>query len=668
MKKSYKGIVTFAAITAIFVALIAVNYKSYISAFQTVLNKVQGNNDTEASEAISNTFKDNFAFRNKFIDLYGLSKKASCEDIIGNYEYVKDEAGIMQHIITPMTYENYVSSMKSLIDKLNELDISCIDVNIPDRGYNFSAADNLSYNGKRNDEVEAQLVEYGMDELNIKELMIDTGIISLEDYFFHTDCHLTTKAEFYMAKILTEHLSNKYGLEFPNTDEIYNLNNYDLSDHDFWGGFSGSCGKNYIAPDNFQTFIPRFDTQMRLTMPDGNVREGGFIDVMTNQYDSRSDSPYWVTNYGQWPTLYYEYDNLKYPDSPRLLVICDSMFMRSNTFLALNASHITVLDPRYIRGKEYIIDCLLKDSFDAAIICHIDYFNNNLFLSEPTVPEKILDSQTVPYNGMWLDYVNNNDLNNNNSTPGEIKKSYYANNEIVVFNGWAADFNANKPLSALYVKLGEKLVKCDYGSERTGVSDFFNNSDLTMTGFYVEIPKSYFDGLNELEFIQIGNDGTYRFEGVKYKLTDDAPNSDNINTIPEKTTERQFHDSENYMWIDYINGIDLNGEDSHQLEIKKSYFNDKNTVSFVGWAADFNVNKPLSALYIKLGERLVKCDYGIERSSVSDYYGNKDLRMTGFEIEVPSSYFEGLSEFEFVQVGYDGTYRFDNVKYEIVSE
>lgn len=55
------------------------------------------------------------------------------------------------------------------------------------------------------------------------------------------------------------------------------------------------------------------------------------------------------------------------------------MFMRANTFLALNTSRLTVFDPRYINGSEDAINCLLDDDYDAIIICHVEYFNNVKF-------------------------------------------------------------------------------------------------------------------------------------------------------------------------------------------------------------------------------------------------------------------------------------------------
>lgn len=526
--KKYSNMVSFIAISLVFLLLIGVNYNSYISAAQTAVWKLQGNSDIHVQEAIESTLKDNFKYRNELIDVYGTTKKILGENIIGKYEYVKDESGIMQHILGQNIDDknNYITSIKNLLEKLNECDIPCVDVNLPDRGQNFSAANEFEYNCKRNRDVEDQIIIFGVDEFNVQERLIDTEVIPHNDFFFHTDVHLTTRAEFLIAKYLTEYLTDKYSIVFPNSDIVYNSDMYDWQDHDFCGNFCASSGKYFANIDNFQTFVPKFETELKLTFPDGNVKQGNFIDVMTNQYGE--GTPYWVTNYGQWPTLYYTYDNLQYPQGPKLLVLYDSIFMRANTFLALNSSRLTVLDPRYINGNEYIVDCLLDDDYDAIIICHTDYFNNNLFLSNVDIPENILPGSEISYKGMWLDNVNTADLNSGGYTQGEIPISLYQDSQTVFLNGWAADFNANMPLSALYIKVGDKTVKCQYGIERTSVSDYFQNENLKMTGFNVTIPKSYLDVVDKIEFIQVGNDGTYRFESVEYKVVDTGSFDNNL--------------------------------------------------------------------------------------------------------------------------------------------
>ena len=302
-------------------------------------------------------------------------------------------------------------------------------------------------------------------------------------------------------------------------------------------------------------------------------------------------------------------------------------------------------------------------------MCSSD-LNIPILVDNDDIQTNTISCNETSYKGMWLDNVNSADLNSSEYTAGQIPKRLYEDNQTVFLNGWAADFNANMPLSALYLKVGDKTVKCQYGIERTSVSDFFQNENLKMTGFNVTIPKSYLDGVDKIEFIQVGNDGTYRFESVEYKVVDTGSFDNNLvlGNIDIPDNVKPLQDIQYYgMWLDNVNGVDFNVGHT-QGEITKALYQDSNVVEFIGWAADFTVNKPLSALYLKIGERILKCEYGVERTSVSDHFQNPDLMMTGFEISFPTEYLKEINEIEFIQVGNDGTYTFEPIKYKLITQ
>lgn len=511
MKKISSNFIFTAVIGLIFLLLIGLNWNNYLSVFKKVIDSsVQDGTKINLEESISNTLKADFTLRDDLIDLCGFSKRLLGERIIGDNEYAADEIGMLQYIVSPIKGDNYISSMEKMSKLFKERNIPCVNVNFPDRGEKFSPSEELSYAGKIYHEIEMQLDHLDVDRFNVKEELVDTSIVSFEDFYFKTDVHATTKAEFYIAKQLTKYLADNYLLNFPDTDNVYNEKMYDWKSYDFLGNLGDSCGRFFVGTDSFQTFIPKFNTNLKLTVPGEKIIEGDFNEVMTNGYNEG----YWITNYGQWPQALYQYDNLNYPDAPRLLVICDSIFMRANVFLTLNASHVTVFDPRYIEGNEYIIDYLLEDKYDAVIVCSSEYFRDILFADAPVIPGNV----SVPwdgYMGMCLDYVNNNHIESD-----EISKVWLENNEFVSANGWAADFSVNQPLSKLYLKLGDHIIKCKYGLERTSVSDYFGIESIKNCGFEVKFPKDWLDGVNTLEFIQIGQDGTYRFETVSYKIVD----------------------------------------------------------------------------------------------------------------------------------------------------
>ena len=193
----------------------------------------------------------------------------------------------------------------------------------------------------------------------------------------------------------------------------------------------------------------------------------------------------------------------------------------------LLSEHFSTFVKYSVRNVSITVDDVVNP--DVVIFSCSERFINPLLLQQANVPylsdendlpKNIISCKDISYKDMWLDNVNSIDLNTEGYIAGQIPKKLYQDAQTVFFNGWAADFNVNMPLSALYLKAGDKIIRCQYGIERTSVSDFFQNENLKMTGFNVTIPKTYLDGVDKIEFIQGGYDGSYRFEAVEYTLID----------------------------------------------------------------------------------------------------------------------------------------------------
>jgi len=119
----------------------------------------------------------------------------------------------------------------------------------------------------------------------------------------------------------------------------------------------------------------------------------------------------------------------------------------------------------------------------------------------------------------------------------------------------------------------------------------------------------------------------------------------------------------NGICLDTYNGMNIGNADSFAIQ------RDAAQVDLVGWAADFKTRQPLAALYLQLGDQVIQCNYGIERTSVSDHYQDDNLKNTGFSVTFPASYLhEGaVDQLVFIQVGTDGTYRYEPVGYQLQS-
>lgn len=136
--------------------------------------------------------------------------------------------------------------------------------------------------------------------------------------------------------------------------------------------------------------------------------------------------------------------------------------------------------------------------------------------SLPDLPEEPAQTADcwIGTNGICLDSYNGENVGNADMF------SIHRNAAQIELVGWAADFKDQLPLSALYMQIGDQVIQCNYGIERTSVSDHYQNDNLKNTGFSVTFPASYLrDGqINELSFVLVGTDGTYQYKPVTYQL------------------------------------------------------------------------------------------------------------------------------------------------------
>lgn len=133
--------------------------------------------------------------------------------------------------------------------------------------------------------------------------------------------------------------------------------------------------------------------------------------------------------------------------------------------------------------------------------------------------------------------------------------------------------------------------------------------------------------------------------------------------LPEKSAQTtDYWIGTNGICLDAYNGENIGNADSFAIQ------GDATQIELVGWAADFKSRQPLSALYLQVGDRVIQCNYGIERTSVSDHYQDDNLKNTGFSVTFPAFYLcEGeVDQLLFTQVGTDGTYRYEPVSYQLL--
>lgn len=223
-------------------------------------------------------------------------------------------------------------------------------------------------------------------------------------------------------------------------------------------------------------------------------------------------------------------EHIRYENSnenlPKILVIGDSYFYGSSilpifaeSFSELvfihNFEAEKISDYVSIEKPDIVIYETVERMFDGAADSLVNWQNNVLpnisYEDDAMLSLPVKDNIQEMYNGMIVDAVNGRTL----EEQGKIEM--LKTDTGVSLYGWAADFNAKLPASALYVKAGDNIYKTRYGVSRTSVSDYYKDEALENTGFEIDLPLEV---LNEkvINFIIISNDGTYRYKDIPYSI------------------------------------------------------------------------------------------------------------------------------------------------------
>lgn len=96
--------------------------------------------------------------------------------------------------------------------------------------------------------------------------------------------------------------------------------------------------------------------------------------------------------------------------------------------------------------------------------------------------------------GCALDFCNDIPVSNDAVS---LKNALSVSADSYVISGWAVDIRNNNSLDSVYIKVGNKVVRCEYGFQRDDIAEVFDSEECRKTGFKVEIPSKMvkrFDG------------------------------------------------------------------------------------------------------------------------------------------------------------------------------
>lgn len=591
--------------------------------------KQDGFNDT----AVETILKDSLYGKDNFREVSGMARKLLGRRLTSDGQfYLADDGLIHLSSAGEASHSILLESTCYLGDQLAEKELPFLI---------FQTAERAAYGDSYSQFVDGGSLNYiePLKEMAIKEkisyfdcaqMFAEEGVSS-KDIFFKTDFHYTTQAELLILEYVIEALESKCGLSFPAKTVALNWDNYEIEEYDFRGNLGSNEGESFTGKDCFQYFLPSFDTSLLLENPSQGISKSGtFENVCMNGYrNMQNDDPrvYRITDYMQWPSPYYTVTN-HLVENNHVLVIGDSMTMRMAAYLTLLCHKVTMLDPRYFDGYNYLKNVDFEQ-VDAVIFLPSDHLLNgiNAFDAE-------IQSFQVELKGNGLI-----DLSVDVRNTGSVCWRFEDKVRMVTF-----------------------LNDQDTGVRAELPVDQVVNPEDTYTFIFRDLDSRI---LSQNATVQMLKEGVLYF-GERGALTSADFTGETIDALLQKLPEKAAQTADYWIGRGGLCLDTCNGEIVSDADIVVR--SDAQEVELEGWAADFEAGKPLSALYVQVGENYIPCIYGIERTSVSDNFGNIDLKDTGFTAHFPASYLleNPSGTIRFIQVSASGNERYEPVIYQIV--
>lgn len=523
MKKANAGklliIVVFITITAIPLVLfnhgkgvLSPTENRYLADFPIIFDEA-GNINSNIKSEFGAWFDDHLGMREKFVWLqammkvHGLHQSSSEKVHIGKdgwFFYTQEDDLKIADGTYPLSEEllmKFAENQQAISDYYKSQGTEYVLVLTPSKASVYP-----EYIGGANYEVGISPVDIAESYLkqhtdiyvvNVKYANIQSKDVGAQ--FLKTDTHWTHRGSYAAYRAVAEYLNN---LSIISTQPV----EVSYSESKQAGEFSFMLGGNILKEE----IVPVAQWAMNSSF----VTEGEQYEQM-EQVRQQSGSPYGIT--------YLKNDRA---ENKRLLIYGDSQWETARIIPQLLAEHFSeVISFSMNTNPSILMDEVVRPD---VVICscserYINIIGNRelsvpkLIQQLPALPEE--PAQTADYwigtNGICLDSCNGESTGNADSF------AIQRDAKQVELVGWAADFKTRQPLSALYLQVGERVIQCGYGIERTSVSDHYQDDNLKNTGFSVTFPAFYLreGAVDQLLFIQVGTDGTYRYEPVRYSVS-----------------------------------------------------------------------------------------------------------------------------------------------------
>lgn len=237
-----------------------------------------------------------------------------------------------------------------------------------DSSYNYPGV--IDYATMKRDAVVSELSNAGIQVIDSKEILQNSDREWM-DYFYVSDHHWNNYAAFEIYKEICKKLED-YGYEID--EEYLNQDNYSKEVYEdiFLGSHGRMAGPLYTGLDDYELWLPNFDTDYSINIPSIDYSQNGSFEECFVHYENLAQYSY--DYYAYYAYLKEDYKLIEITNNnkingPRVLIIRDSSAVPVSVFLSTQCSSISMMDLRYLDYDESILDYITD--YDPDVIMYI---------------------------------------------------------------------------------------------------------------------------------------------------------------------------------------------------------------------------------------------------------------------------------------------------------
>lgn len=196
--------------------------------------------------------------------------------------------------------------------------------------------------------------------------------------------------------------------------------------------------------------------------------------------------------------------------------------------------------------------------------------------------------------------------------------------DSVKIEGWAVDVDNKKPLSDLYMEVDGNYYPAFFKALRDDVADLLSIERGNKLGFSLSFDRNilksdHSNWVDRLLFHGVNYNGDSLLSPIEYRL---------LYVVDEpREPYNQYAD------VQFV----LDGCSAGVVDAinKTIILRNDLKISLFGWC--FENQKPLSELFILIGDKTFSLNYGVERQDVKNSFANAELSHVGYNFEFPAS-------------------------------